>query len=273
MEVLPSTTLRRRLWSVALLLSLVAAGACARERPRIAIIIDDLGNGAEAGRGALSLPGALTYSILPHTPHARDLAQQAHASGREVMLHLPMQANSNKAMGPGGLYLGMGEAEFVRTLQANLDAVPHVAGVNNHMGSRLTRDPVAMGRVMAGLRERGLFFVDSRTTGGSIAEQTAARSGLATTRRHLFLDNQPSRPAVRRQYRKLLALARRQGAALAIGHPHKATLTVLARELPRLPQLGIDLVPASELTEKEPRRHQWHASSSPLLKVAKSSKP
>ena len=257
----------------ALGLLLWAAGLQAGERPRIAIIIDDLGNGLESGRRALTLPGALTYSILPHTPYARDLAEQAHTSGREVMLHLPMEANSRKPMGPGGLALRMDEQEFTATLRSNLDAVPHATGVNNHMGSRLTRDAEAMERVMAGLRERGLFFVDSRTTPETVAERAAGESGIATTRRHVFLDRIPSREAVREQFRRLVRLARQQGAALAIGHPNGATLTVLAQELPRLQELEIDLVSASQLTEKYPRENPWHASSSPLLKVAKSSKP
>ncbi len=189
------------------------------------------------------------------------------------MLHLPMEALGSNPMGPGGLALRMDEQEFTATLRSNLEAVPHVSGVNNHMGSRLTGDADAMQRVMASLRERGLFFVDSRTTPETVAERAAGESGIATTRRHVFLDQVPSRDAVREQFQQLLSLARRQGAALAIGHPHGATLTVLARELPRLQQLEIDLVPASELTERYPRKKPWHASSSPLLKVAKSSKP
>jgi polysaccharide deacetylase 2 family uncharacterized protein YibQ len=252
---------------------LAAAAAHSGERPRIAIIIDDLGNSLDSGRSALTLPGALTYSFLPHTPHARRLAEQAHASGREVMLHLPMEAIGKVPMGPGGLALQMDEEEFTSTLRSDLGAIPHVAGVNNHMGSRLTRDPEAMQRVMEGLRERGLYFVDSRTTKETVAERTAGENGLATARRHVFLDVDPSREAVHRQFQRLLARARQQGAAVAIGHPHGATLAVLARELPRLEMLEIDLVPSSELSKLDSRRDPWHASSSPLLTVAKSSKP
>jgi polysaccharide deacetylase 2 family uncharacterized protein YibQ len=243
----------RRLLSAAALylrmgLLMAAAGVQAGERPRIAIIIDDLGYALDSGRSALTLPGALTYSFLPHTPYARRLAEQAHATGREVMLHLPMEAIDKVPMGPGGLALNMDEEEFASTLRSDLGAIPHVAGVNNHMGSRLTRDPDAMQRVMASLRERGLYFVDSRTTKETVAELMAGESGVATARRHVFLDVDPSRKGVRGQFQRLLTLARQQGAALAIGHPRGATLAVLTQELPRLEQLEIDLVPASELT-------------------------
>ena len=165
-----------------------------------------------------------------------------------LVIEKVLEAIKKLAMGPGGLELRMDEEKFASTLRSDLGAIPHVAGVNNHMGSRLTADPDAMRRVMAGLRERGLYFVDSRTTKGTVAERMAGENGVATARRHVFLDVAPGREGVRGQFQRLLTLARRQGAALAIGHPHGATLAVLAQELPRLEQLEIDLVPASELT-------------------------
>ena len=167
----------------------------------------------------------------------------------------------------------MDEEQFASTLRSDLSAIPHVAGVNNHMGSLLTQDPDAMRRLMASLRERGLYFVDSRTTKETVAELMAGENGVATARRHVFLDLDPSREGVRGQFQRLLTLARQQGTALAIGHPHRATLAVLAQELPRLEQMEIDLVSASQLTETNSRKNLWHASSSPLPKVAKSLKP
>jgi hypothetical protein len=249
------------------------APAWSEDRPRVAIIIDDLGNALAAGRAALALPGPVTYAFLPHRPHTRRLATQAHISGKEVMLHLPMQSQSPASLGPGALTRDMDRAHGVQTLSDALASVPHAAGVNNHMGSLLTQDPGAMQWVMDTLRERGLYFVDSRTTAQTVAELMAAENTVAVARRNVFLDADPRPGAVRAEFDRLVYLARRDGSAVGIGHPHADTLAVLAEEIPRLPRLGVYLVPASRLTKTYQRKRLWHASSSHLPKVAKSSKP
>jgi polysaccharide deacetylase 2 family uncharacterized protein YibQ len=154
-----------------------------------------------------------------------------------------------------------------------LDSVPDVAGVNNHMGSLLTRHPGAMQWLMEGLRERGLFFVDSRTTVHTVAESLARENSVPVRRRDVFLDSAPGIEQVRSQFRRLVRLARGKGSALGIAHPRRVTLAVLADELPRLQQQGIDLVSASVLAHTQGRKTLWHASSSHLHKVAKSLKP
>ena len=241
---------------------------------RIAIIIDDLGNSRELGHEAVALPGALTYSVLPMRPFSRYVADTASANGKEVMLHLPMESVDGHTMGPGGLHLGMDRDSLVRTLRASLDSVPHAAGVNNHMGSLLTRHPTAMRWVMEelGCFDR-LYFVDSRTDVRTVAREFAREAGLANAQRDVFLDNQLDRDYIRAQLARLIAIARRRGSAIGIGHPSPETLEVLADELPRLAQQGIQLVPVSRLVDSAWSERLWHASSSPLQKVAKSSKP
>ena len=245
------------------ILLLTAGSAAVGAQPKIAIIIDDLGYGLYAGRTALALPGAVTYSILPHTPFAGLLAEEAHTLGKEVMLHLPMESvDKTTPPGPGVLTLEMNETALVQTLASNLASVPHATGVNNHMGSLLTSHPQAMQWLMTELRGRGLYFVDSRTTKSTVAEHTASCSAVPNTRRDLFLDNDRRPEAVRTQFHRLLDLARDQGEALAIGHPHPETLGILIEELQRLPQIGVELVQVSELTKIQLWREQWHASLS-----------
>jgi polysaccharide deacetylase 2 family uncharacterized protein YibQ len=182
---------------------LLLAGAFAHaDRPRIAVIIDDLGHNLELGRAAVGLPGAVTYAVLPMRPYSEVLARLAHASGREVMLHLPMQAEGRQALGPGGLYEDMERFALGRALRLGLAGVPHVVGVNNHMGSYLTRRAVPMRWVMHELRCAGdLYFVDSRTDVRTVARQEARNAGLSTAQRDVFLDNVPDPGRIRDQFR------------------------------------------------------------------------
>lgn len=262
--------LRRIVLIAGLLAGLTVSAGDGLPSARIAIIIDDLGNSLPLGDQALALPGALTFSVLPQRPYSRRIAEAAHASGREVMLHLPMQAGDGRALGPAGLRCDMDRAEFARTLDESLDAVPHVAGVNNHMGSLLTRQPWAMRWLMQDLARRpALYFIDSRTDVRTVAREHAHAAGLANAARDVFLDNQADTRAIRAQLERLVAIARRRGSAIGIGHPYPETLAVLAEELPRLADIGIQLVPASRLVRSERKEGPWHASSSPLPTVAK----
>ncbi len=244
--------------------------------PVIAVIIDDMGNQKAWGEAALELPGAVTYAFLPHTPYAASLAEKAHARGRQVMLHLPMDSADGKALGPGALTLHMDQAEIRQTLEADLQAVPYVAGINNHMGSLLTRHPGAMAWVMEAIskRRKPLFFIDSRTTKETVAQDMAREYRVPSSRRNVFLDNDRNPAAIRAQFRKLLVLARREGSAVAIGHPYPETVAVLGTLLSELPGEGIRCVTASEMIQLQQRRNsRWQQPSSPLLRVAKNSKP
>lgn len=234
--------------------------------PGIALIIDDLGNQRGYGRQAVLLPGPVACSFLPHGPFTRSLARLAHAQDKEVMLHLPMQAvhGSHPDREQGELTLDMTHQQFQEILAGNMDAVPHLTGLNNHMGSLLTRHPGHMAWLMKSISQRGsLFFVDSRTTRETIARQLAIEYGIPATDRNVFLDNEPDPEAVRAQFRKLLETARRDGTALGIGHPYPGTLEVLQQELAGLEEQGIRLLPVAGLIDLQNRNDRsWRVSSS-----------
>jgi len=230
--------------------------------PGIALIIDDLGNQHEQGKRVVRLPGPVACSFLPYGPFTGSLAKQAHLQNKEVLLHLPMQAVSHeRALDEKGmLTLNMTRQQFMTTLQQDLDAVPHVSGLNNHMGSLLTRHPGHMAWLMQSIRERGsLFFVDSRTTDGTVASRLARVYGIPSVERNVFLDNELDPEAIRAQFRRLLDIARMQGVALGIGHPHAVTLQVLREEIGSLATQGVELMPVARLIELQNRRNEaWH---------------
>jgi len=256
--------------------ALLSTAHATQQLPVIAIIIDDLGDRLPEGKQAVALPGPVACAFLPHTPYAASLARRAAAAGKEVLLHLPLQAvANNNLLGPGALTLEESERQFRTTLRRDLAAIPQVQGVNNHMGSLLTRHPGAMGWLMRELAAHGgLFFVDSYTTVQSVALQLADENNIPAARRDVFLDNDPAPEAIRLQFARLLKIARRQGYAIAIGHPHPTTLAVLAEELVRLPETGVTLAPVHTLIQqREADKAAWPVSSSRLPTAAKNSKP
>ncbi len=255
-------------------LILWAGSVQADQAPAIGLIIDDMGYDLARGRQALRLPGAVTYAFLPRVPHTPALTREAAALGREIMLHLPMQAVDGGPPGPGGLTLHMTEQDIGRAVADGLAAVPGAVGVNNHMGSLLTRYPGPMGWLMSDLAARGdLYFVDSRTSDLTVAEQTAAAHGLPAARRDVFLDNDPDESQIAAQLELLVAVALRNGNAIGIAHPYPETLAVLRRALPDLARRGVGLLPVSRIIERQRRSPLWPVSSSPSPQVVKSSKP
>ncbi|MDT8383387.1 MAG: divergent polysaccharide deacetylase family protein [Gammaproteobacteria bacterium] len=217
----------------------------------IGIIIDDLGYLNQRDARAVHLPGAVTLAFLPQTPHAHELATLAHRLKKEIMLHLPMESMHNQRLGPGGLTLDMTARQFTKQLQLDLDSVPHVVGVNNHMGSLLTQHPGHMQWLMLELRKRNnLYFVDSYTTKTSIAQQLANENWIPNLRRDVFLDHDRNPEMIRFHFRRLINKARQNGSALAIGHPFPETMKVLEEELPKLRAQGIRLLPVSQLVQQ-----------------------
>ncbi len=213
---------------------------------RIAILIDDMGDNRVNGERALALDAPISYAFLPHTALAPQLAKQAHQKGRDVLLHAPMQSEAHlRLMGPGALTNDMSETQLREQLRKNFDSIPFVRGFNNHMGSVLTRDRLRMQWVMQEARQRGLFFVDSRTISGSVARDVAAASQIPNIGRDVFLDHDNSIPAIRKQWQRLLHKAQERGFALAIAHPYPNTLTVLEQELAQLQDITV--VPVSKL--------------------------
>jgi len=241
-------------------------------QPKIAIIIDDVGNDFELANEVLALPVGVTVAILPRLHNSKRIALLAHGQGREVMLHQPMQALNHQKLGPGGLTLHHSRDQVRDVLRQNLDSIPHVTGINNHMGSLLTRDPDSMRWLMSELKQRGLFFIDSRTDSGSHAETIAREQALWTARRDVFIDNDPSPQAIHAQLALAMELARKRGSVIAIGHPYPATLDALQTVLPQWEEQGVQLVSASKVIAHQRSPGSWHASSSPLPKVAKNSK-
>ena len=235
------------------LLLLLASGSVATSPPRIAIIIDDLGYRMDAGRRAIALPGPISFAVLPGTPRAQALAVLAFESGKEVLLHLPLQAKPNDTSDdPLAINLDMSRREFGETFERALTSVPHAIGVNSHRGSLLTRHPGHMRWLMEEIQARdNLFFVDSYTTHESVALQIASEAGIDARKRDVFLDPDRAPETVAREFERMKRLAEKRGSVVAIGHPHAATLALLERELPKLADEGFELVAISALVKRE----------------------
>jgi len=226
-----------------------------RNQPAIGIIIDDMGYRLKAGSRAVNLSGAITYSFLPHAPYAKQLSQFAHEQSKEVMLHLPMEAESGKKLGPGGLTENMTASNFIEVLESSINSIPYVSGFNNHMGSLLTKNKLRMTMLMRQVAaDKKLFFVDSKTTSNSIAFKVAREEGLLSIRRDIFIDHENSKKFIQKQLEKLIKKAQQKGTALAIAHPKNITLTILEEWLPGLERKGIKLVSVSELIQLQRQR-------------------
>lgn len=234
------------------------------EQPAISIIIDDMGYMEERDRRAINLPGSVTFSFLPYTPYARELALLAHKHNKEIMLHQPMEAISNQKLGPGALTLDMTQEQFVAQLQSNLKEIPFIAGINNHMGSLLTQYPGQMRWVMQELsKHNDMYFVDSYTTKDSVGQYVASENWIPNIRRNVFLDTDRDPVKIKMHFDRLLKLARKNGIALAIGHPFPETMAILEKELPKLAEKGIKLIPVSSLLIRETKGfNSWRASLS-----------
>jgi len=214
-----------------------------------AIVIDDLGNELGPAERIASWKAPVAGAVLPGVAYSAAAARALARGGKEVLLHLPMEPAGYPKVrpGPGVILRSQSDAEIVRTLESDLATVPGVVGVNNHMGSVATADPRVM-RVVAGvLSDRGLFFLDSRTTDATVAERTAEEASVPAVSRRVFLDDVETEDAVSRQLAELVRRAREEGSAVAIGHPYPATLTVLEREMPGLAARGVKLVRVGEL--------------------------
>lgn len=216
--------------------------------PRVGIIIDDLGYDSSLANAFIRLDLPLTFSVLPFTPNTGLIAQKARKEGREIMLHLPMEPISYPDVNPGDgvLMVSMDKEMILEILNRDLSQIPFIAGVNNHMGSRFTESEKKMMIVLTELKRRGLYFIDSRTSGGSVAFEVAKRMALRTASRDIFLDNDLSENGLKIQMERLLSLARYKGWAICIGHPHKETLKLLKRYQSTLKN-NAQVVPVSNL--------------------------
>lgn len=217
---------------------------------QLAIVIDDVGYRQKEDNAVYALPKAVSVSIIPVSPYATARAKQAFAQQRDVMIHLPMQPQNNVAIEAGALRVGMSLAEIEQQVREARNVVPYAIGLNNHMGSLATSDRPTMEKLMSVLSAQQLFFLDSKTSGKSVASQVAKEKGIATLDRHFFLDDSNELADVQRQYQASLAYARKHGLAIVIGHPRPNTLTVLQQGLANLPK-DIELVNVGRLWRKE----------------------
>ena len=222
-----------------------------KPRPRIAIILDDIGYNRTTGERALQLPAEVSIAVIPFTPYGHSLAKEAHAQGRNILLHMPMESTDpSRRLDAGGLTLAQTETEIRQRVSAAIADQPYAIGMNNHMGSQITIDPVIMGWVMSEVKQTSLFFIDSMTNPQSVAGQTAHDYAIPSIRRDVFLDNRTDPDSIDKAFNRLITLAKRNGHAVAIGHPHGTTLTYLQEKLPQLSQLGVELVTISALTSQ-----------------------
>lgn len=215
--------------------------------PRLAIIIDDIGNTKSIAEQIIALDLPLAFSILPHTPHANHLASMAKARGHDILLHLPMEPSDPKwPAGPGTLLLSMSKAELLKMIDQDLDTPYRVIGINNHMGSKFSENTVAMRTFLTAIKAKNLFFIDSLTSINSVGYPLAQDIGIKTAKRDIFLDNEQEPTKILAQIGKAIALAQKHGRAIAIGHPYPATLEALRSAEPRL-RREVTMVPVQEL--------------------------
>jgi polysaccharide deacetylase 2 family uncharacterized protein YibQ len=219
---------------------------------RIAIVIDDFGVDKDIAEKFLNIPMPVTFSVLPYQPHTKEIIELVHARGHEVILHVPMEPHGFPKVKPGrgALLLSMNGEGIRKTLDADIDSNPRIAGINNHMGSRFTENGHAMRSVLTDLQRRGMFFLDSYTSPKSVGYSLAKELKVPSLRRDVFLDDIQTGSAIKTQIDRLIQKAKIQGTAIAIGHPHPATLQVLSEEAPQFEKEGIAVVKLSELLDQ-----------------------
>jgi polysaccharide deacetylase 2 family uncharacterized protein YibQ len=222
-------------------------------RPMISVVIDDVGVDKRRSAEAIALPQPVTLAFLPYANDIGSQVQAARREGHELLVHLPMEAeDAGRDPGPNALMTEIGDSELLRRLHWNLDRFDGYVGVNNHMGSRFTRDRHAMEMVMSELRDRGLLYLDSKTVAETLGPELAREEGVPFASRQVFLDNDQSAEGVEARLEQTERIAREHGYAIAIGHPHDGTLAALREWLPRVQRDGYVLVPVSAIV-----RHNW----------------
>jgi polysaccharide deacetylase 2 family uncharacterized protein YibQ len=214
----------------------------------VALILDDLGYDKKIAQKFAQLNVVLTFSILPHSPFQQRIARLARSKGLEIMIHMPMEPVEYPEVdpGPGTLLTSMSPDELIDQLDQNLNTLPGVKGVNNHMGSRLTSESTQMYQIFSVLKQRGLFFIDSRTTAESLCEPSAHLFQVPFAQRDVFIDHYLKPDFIRNQIKELIRIAKKNGEAVGIMHPHSMTLQVLQEMLPDL-KGQVRLVPASKI--------------------------
>lgn len=226
---------------------LVSPGA---RKAKLSIIIDDMGNSMQEARSLAAIGVPLTFAIIPGLAHVREVAAFAASRNIETMIHLPMQSKGwpQRRLEPNGLLVSMDDQAIASRMDEFFRLVPGASGANNHMGSEFTEHEEKMRPVLTALKQKGFFFIDSVTTPHSVGYRMAREMGIRSARRNVFLDNEQNRDYINGQLRQAVAMASKHGSAIAICHPHPATISALAAFLPTLKQQGVTLAPASSLS-------------------------
>ena len=229
-----------------------AAAPDADGKAWIAVVLDDVGVDRKRGQRAVELPGPLTIALMTYAEDLPALAAKAKARGHELMLHVPMEPqDKGENPGPQALLVGQDAAEVQKRLRWGLDRFDGFVGINNHMGSKFTAVEPSMRIVLAEVKARGLLFLDSRTSSQTVGARLAGAMGIPHTSRDLFLDVDDRPEAIRAQLDQAEKLAKKQGYAVAIGHPHDGTMAALEAWIPRLAARGIALVPISAIVKRQ----------------------
>ncbi len=219
------------------------------DKPRVAIIIDDMGYRRKVGNRLINMDLNLTFSFLPEGPFTGNLSQKAGQLGKDILLHLPLEpSDPTWNLGPGGIYLSMNRNNMRSIFVQDLDAVPMAIGVNNHMGSRFTENEQAMKYLLSLIRQNNLFFVDSITSSKSLGFELARNMGIKTAERNVFLDNDPDREKIEKQIKSLLTLAKKRGHAIGIGHPNPETFEAL-KSMEKEIKENVNIVGVSKLVK------------------------
>lgn len=218
--------------------------------PKAAFIIDDLGYETEVAKKIMELEYPIALSILPFLQYSELTAEEGEKNNKEIMLHLPMEANNSGAdPGPGAIKSDMSEEEIRQAVRDCIFNFPYIVGVNNHMGSKITEDREIMEIVLEEIKKYNLFFIDSVTTKDSIAYEVAREMEIKSAVRTVFLDNENDMDYIKGQMLEVQETALREGEAIAIGHSRINTFYVLKRMVPELIKAGIEIVPVSELVK------------------------
>jgi len=216
--------------------------------PRVALILDDIGYDRAIVKKFLELDLSLTLSMLPKSPFKKSIVAEARKHHTEIMLHQPMEPFEFPRIkpGPGSLLSSMTPDELVEQFVQNLDAMPFVSGVNNHMGSKMTANAAQMRQIFSILKKRKLFFIDSRTTEKTICRPSAALLQIPFGERDIFIDHVLDDAFIQKQLYELVRIAKTHGEAIGIAHPHRKTLKILQAVVPDLKK-EVRFVPASEV--------------------------
>lgn len=218
-------------------------------RGSIAIIIDDMGASTRDLERLLTINMPLTFAIIPGLAHSRRVAEIAHAKGRGVMIHMPMepQGYPQQRLEKNGLLLSQSGEEITRRVTTYLQEIPYATGANNHMGSGFTEHEEKMLPVLDVLKQHGMFFVDSKTSSRSVGYSMAVHMGIPAGTRTIFLDNEQSVEKVKSQLNQAARMAAQRGGIIAICHPHPVTIQALVERMPELRRDGITFAAASQL--------------------------